>query len=286
MSNTPIFDKLVQEFASRGKVYERMISPHLAQVSPLGINLDQITYTPDPHLDGPFKMPLPKRNLSHLIQVPEPDPELTRKMQEFIETAPLQILAKTPAGSFIQTFKSARIEEDNTITLEAEVAVPTSAPQTVREHKTEEPSADLLQRQLEFYRGISGAPMILDEETRYHGTGKLDLIPQTTYEDVVEATKDLMTNVKLSKTITLGEIVDGKTSSDAIQELGEEFAKKYPDSEIIDVNVIDEIQGGITVTVRGTNPKQTDESVNAASNEENDEPVFVAPTFWKIRDEE
>lgn len=40
---------------------------------------------------------------------------------------------------------------------------------------------------------------------------------------------------------------------------------------------------------RGYTPEQTDESVNAASNEENDEDdesVILAPSFWKIRDEE
>lgn len=265
MSNEPIFQKLAREYAMRGKSYERMTAPHMAPVRPLGTTkqslMDTPVYAPDPHLDGPYKEPLPKRNLAQLIQIPEPDPEVTKKFQEFITTAPMQILQGTPAGSFIQTFKGIRVEEDNTMTL-----------------RSPKPKADLLEkglaeRQLAIYRGM--------------------VDPAIQYEIDQEA-------VVLTKTITTEELLEGKTSVDAIQELGQEFAEKYPEAKVLEVNVGEKLNGDVVVTVRGTliseedgtstsNPEQTDESVNAASNEETDEDderVILAPNFWKIRDEE
>lgn len=265
MSNEPIFQKLAREYAASGKSYERMTTPYLSPVRPLGVAkqplMDTPVYGPNEHLDGPYKAPLPKRNLAQLIQIPEPDPEVTKRFQNFISTAPLQILQGTPAGSF---------------------------------------------------RGVTPVLEIADEVQRFQETGELDPItidpeavnpPQTpiSYIDVLEAAEKIGPAVVLTKTITTQELIDGRTSADIIQELGQEFAEKYPKAAVMEVNVGEKLNGDMIVTVRGTliseedgtsNPtttKQTDESVNAASNEENDEddePVILAPNFWKIRDEE
>jgi molybdopterin converting factor small subunit len=265
MSETPIFDKLIAEYGKN--ILGIMERPFLAEVKP----------------------PLPKRNLAQLIQLPEPDPELSRKFQEFITTAPMQILSQTPAGSFIQTFNGIRVEEDNTITLEAKVLAP--QPQIVVDqmeaHYGDKP--DLAASQLELYRGISKVPVIVDEVQRFQETGLLD--PAIQYEIDREAVNKVKINkdrVSIHRILTEEEIVDGKTVSDVIQELGQEFAEKYPDFEVEEVLVSDEF-GSRTILVKGTKTKQTDEPVNAASNEENDEenqPVILAPNFWKIRDEE
>lgn len=316
MSNEPIFQKLAREYAARGKSYERMVTPYLSPVKPLSTAkqplMDTPVYGPNEYLDGPYKAPLPKRNLAQLIQVPEPDPEFTRKIQEFVETAPMQILAKTPAGSFIQTFKGVRVEEDNTITLEAEVAIPTGD-QREREKEMVPPIVRALGQKAEQMRGMVPQLEIVDEIQRFQETGLVDPViqyqidqeavnsvpPTATYDELVEVANKYQ-GVILKKTITTEELLEGKTSVDAIQELGQEFAEKHPRAEVLEVNVGEKLNGDVVVTVRGTliseedgtsttNPEQTDESVNAASNEENDdenESVFVAPNFWKIRDEE
>lgn len=295
MSNEPIFEKLAREYDLRGKSYERMVTPYLSPVMSLGTKQPLIhapVYGPDPHLDGPFKEPLPKRNLAQLIQIPEPDSEFTRKMQEFVETAPMQILVKTPAGSFVQTFKSACIEEDNTITLEAEEVIIPTGDQREREKAMVPPILRSLEEKARRMKGVYPKLEILDEVQRFQ--------EPISYEDLAEEMEKVGNAVVLTKTITTEELIEGKTSVDAIQELGREFAEKHPGAEVLEVNVGEKLNGDVVVTVRGTliseendisttNPEQTDESVNAASNEETDEdnqPVILAPNFWKIRDEE
>lgn len=255
MTNEPIFEKLAREYAARGKSYERLATPYLSPVSPLGTKqplMHTPVYGPDPYLDSPYREPLPKRILEQFIKLPEPDPELVKKFQRFISRAP----------------------------------------QTIP-------------------HGTSPKLMIVDEAQRFEETGELDPItidqeavnpPQepVSYIDVMEAAEKYQ-GVVLTKTVTTEELLEGKTSVDAIQELGQEFAEKHPDAAVLEVNVGEKLNGDVIVTVRGTLiseednastpniPKQTDESVNAASNEENDEdaqPVILAPNFWKIRDEE
>lgn len=317
MSNEPIFQKLAREYAMRGKSYERMVTPYLSPVKPLGTKqplMDTPVYAPDPHLDGPFREPLPKRTVSPLFQVPEPDPEFTKKFQDFISTAPLQLLQGTPAGSFINNIQPVRTE-DGGITLEAEVMVP--HPQIVEDQMEAHygDTSTLMMRALQgkASRLRGGIPKlaIVDEMQRFQETGELDqttidpeAVNQThepiSYIELAEVIEKVGNAVVLTKTITMEEILDGKTSVDVIQELGREIAEKHPGAEVLEVNV-DENHGDVIVTVRGTlisekgnastpnNPEQTDESVNAASNEEtdeDDEPVILAPDFWKIRDEE
>ena len=271
MSNEPIFEKLAREYAMRGKSYERMTTPYLSPVKPLGAAkkplMDTPVYGPNEHLNGPYKAPLPKRNLAHLIQIPEPDPEVTKRFQDFITTAPVPVLQAT--------------------------------------------RPDIAATQLALYRGMTPKMEIVDEVQRFEETGELDQITidpeavnstQTpvSYIDVMEAVEKYR-GVVLKKTITTQELIDGMTSADIIQELGQEFAEKYPTAAVAEVNVGEKLNGDMVVTVRGTliseeddtstlqNPEQTDESVNAASTEENDEddePVILAPNFWKIRDEE
>lgn len=126
MSNEPIFQKLAAEYAMRGKSYERMATPYLSPVKPLGTKqplMDTPVYAPDPHLDGPFK--------------------------------------------------GVRAEEDNTITFETEVAVPTGS--EVAETmmlRSLKPKSDLLdkglaERQLALYRGMVvtvGGTLISEED--------------------------------------------------------------------------------------------------------------------------
>lgn len=264
MSNEPIFQRLARDYALMGKSYERMISPHLSPVRPLAATTQPMTdapsYEPDPYLDGPYKAPLPKRTLAHLITLPESNPEIAQKLQEFISTAPLAILQGTDKLDSM-----------------------------AMEHKTEPVCLDLAVSQLEFYRGIVPTSEIVNARQE-----------ELSYLDVVEIAEKYQ-GVVLTKTITVEDLLDGMTSADIIQELGKEFAEKYPNAAVAEVNVGEKFNGDMIVTVRGTliseedttstpnNPEQTDKSVNAASNEENDdenEPVFVAPNFWKIRDEE
>lgn len=247
MSNEPIFQKLAREYAARGTSYERMTTPYLSPVRPLGAATQPLmatpVYGPNEHLDGPYKAPLPKRNLAQLIQLPEPDPEITKRFQDFISTAPLQILQGTPAGSFIRNMQPVRTE-DGGITLEAEVAVP---------------------------KGFMGATPILeivDEAQRFQETGELDPIT-------------IDPQALISEEGWIAEPSDEQAASDMRPSSFEKeslsyFAGKHGDPDVVRAK-------------RSYNPKQTDESVNAASNEENDEddePVILVPDFWKIRDEE
>ena len=316
MSNEPIFQKLAAEYAASGKSYERMTTPHMEPVRPLGAAkqplMETPVYGPDQYLDGPFKEPLPKRRLAHLIQVPEADPEITKRFQEFISTAPLQILQGTPAGSFIRNMQPVRTE-DGGITLEAEVAIPTGD-QREREKEMVPPILRSLSEKAARIKGMTPTVAFIDEMQRFQETGLVDPAIQyeidqeavsavqqpISYDEVAEAINKYE-GVVLTKIVTMDELIDGKTSADIIQELGQEFAEKYPTAAVAEVNVGEKLNGDMVVTVRGTliseeddtstpqNPEQTDESVNAASTEENDEddePVILAPNFWKIRDEE
>ncbi|AVD99503.1 hypothetical protein SEA_BING_81 [Streptomyces phage Bing] len=316
MTNEPIFQKLAAEYAASGKPYERMTAPYLSPVRPLGAAkqplMDTPVYGPNEHLDGPYKAPLPKRNLAHLIQIPEPDPAITKHFQEFISTAPLEILQGTPAGSFIRNMQPVRTE-DGGIALEAEVAIPVGD-QREREKEMVPPIVRALGQKAEQMKGVVPQLAIVDELQRFQATGLVDPITQyeideeavrsvpepISYDEVVELVNKHQ-GVVLTKTITVAELIDGRTSADIIQELGQEFAENYPTAAVAEVNVGEKLNGDMVVTVRGTliseedttsnttNPEQTDESVNAASTEEtdeDDEPVILAPNFWKIRDEE
>ncbi|QPX71405.1 hypothetical protein SscP1EGY_7 [Streptomyces phage SscP1EGY] len=274
MSNEPIFQQLVNEYAAAGKSYERMTTPYMSPVRPLGTAkqplMDTPVYGPNEYLDGPYKAPLPKRNLAQLIKLPETDPEITKRFQEFITTAPMAVI-KTPRP-------------------------------------------DLIAAQLEFYKGMVPKMAIVDEMQWFQKTDLVDpniqyeidkeavksSQPTVTYDEMVEVANKYQ-GVVLEKIITVQELVDGRTSADIIEELGLEFVEKYPTAAVSEVNVGEKLNGDMVVTVRGsliskedetstpTNPKQTDESVNAASNEEtdeDDEPVILTPNFWKISDEE
>lgn len=269
MSNEPIFQQLAREYAAAGKSYERMTTPYMSPVMPLGTAkqplMDTPVYGPNEYLDGPYKAPLPKRNLAQLIKLPETDPGVTKRFQDFISMAPVLMT----------------------------------------------PRPDLAATQLALYRGMVPKMEIVDEFQRFQETGELDPItidPEAvnpsqkpvTYDEMVEVANKYE-GVVLKKTITTQELLEGKTSVDVIQELGQEFAEKHPRAEVLEVNVGEKLNGDVEVIVRGTiiseedktstpnTAKQTDESVNAASNEEtdeDDEPVILTPNFWKIRDEE
>jgi hypothetical protein len=274
MSDTPIFDKLIAEYGKN--ILGILERPFLAEV----------------------KSPLPQRTVSPLIQVPEPDPEFTRKFQEFITTAPMQILAQTPAGSFIQNFNGFRIEEDNSITLEAEVATPTGD-QREREKEMVAPILRALEQKARSMKGAYPKLEIVDEVQRFQETGLVDPVIQYELDQGAIAYTgeegERVTKVKIDKDrvsmhriLTEEEIVDGKTESEVIQELGQEFSEKYPDFEVEEVLVSEDF-GSKTILVKGRKTEQTDETVNAASNEETDgenQPVILTPDFWKIRDEE
>src|SRR5687768_1040776 len=110
MSNTPFFDALIAEYGAKGsEILKTMSTPFLA----------------------PVKAPLPKRSVAQLIQVPEPDPEFAKQLQEFIQTMPMQILEGTPAGSFIKSMDVVKDDDTGELMLEAEVMVPPV--QTVKE---------------------------------------------------------------------------------------------------------------------------------------------------------
>jgi molybdopterin converting factor small subunit len=273
MSDTPIFDKLIAEYGKN--ILGILERPFLAEV----------------------KSPLPQRTVSPLIQVPEPDPEFTRKFQEFITTAPMQILAKTPAGSFIQNMQPVRTE-DGGITLEAVVAIPT-VDQREQEKEMVPPILRSLSEKAKNIRGMTPGVAIVDEVARFQETGLVDPVIQYELDQGAIAYTgeegERVTKVKIDKDrvsihriLTEEEIVDGKTESDVIQELGQEFSEKYPDFEVEEVLVSEDF-GSKTILVKGRKTEQTDETVNAASNEETDgenQPVILTPDFWKIRDEE
>lgn len=263
MTNEPIFEKLSREYAARGKSYERMTAPYLSPVKPLGLAKQPLmqtpVYGPDQHLDGPFREPLPKRTLANLIKLPEPDPELVKHFQDFISKAPLQILQGTPAGSFIKSMEPEK-QENGDVVLEAEVMIPTgSEVDETMMLRALKPKADLREKGIQLAK------------------------PKT-------AEIDDKAIVFVERRVTAEDILaPGFQMTDVIYELGQEFAEKHPDFEVVEVRVKDALYGDKIVTLWGDETKQTDESVNAASNEENDEdnePVILAPNFWKIRDEE
>lgn len=289
MSNEPIFEKLAREFAARGKSYERMVAPFMAPVKPT----------------------LPKRNLAQIIQLPKPDSEFTKNFQNSIQQMGDTIRSSVPKMPMILGPGITYSERDAIDTSGIHEALTLTGSQVAEEmtKKALEPKTKLLEkglaeRQLELYRGISKVPVIVDEMSRYEETGELDDtvsfyssdakvgIPAPVIPVRPKETDDVIymprKGVKLEKKISSDEILEGKTPTDVIQELGEEFARKHPNAEVSDVFVVDQIDGDKIVTVHGMEVEQTDESVNAASNEETDEdtPVILAPNFWKMSDEE
>lgn len=311
MSNEPIFQKLASEYAAVGKSYERMTAPYLSPVRPLSNIkeplMDAPVYGPNEHLDGPYRAPLPKRTLSQIIKLSEPDPEFSAKVQESMQRLGDSIKAALPSTPILLgrgiEFHESEISENvvDTVVMRA------------LEPKTELLEKGLAERQLVLYNRM------VDPSIQYEIDQEAvrEALTPATYNEVVEAMEKIQPAVVLTKTITTEELLEGRTSVDAIQELGQEFAEKYPGAEVLEVNVGERLNGDVMVTVRGiliseedgTNDedieekyrsavhamaqygisKQTDESVNAASNEENDEddePVILTPNFWKISDEE
>ncbi|WPJ30609.1 hypothetical protein [Streptomyces phage Psst1] len=111
MSNTPFFDALLSEYDEKKQkeILNTLSTPFMSTVKP----------------------PLPKRSLAQIIEPPAADPEFARKIQEFIQTAPLQLLEGTPAGSFIKSMDVVKDDDTGELMLEAEVMVPPV--QTVQE---------------------------------------------------------------------------------------------------------------------------------------------------------
>lgn len=147
------------------------------------------------------------------------------------------------------------------------------------------------ERQLSLYRGTEPSRGNREsEETISFRSSNVEVeIPAPLIEIRPKETDDVVyMPVRMEKTLTDEERCSGKTSSDVITELGEAFARKHPNAEVSEVFVVDQINGDETVIVTGMN-EQTDESVNAASNEETEkdnEPVILNPNFWKTRNEE
>uniref|UniRef100_A0AAU7GXD2 Tail assembly chaperone n=1 Tax=Streptomyces phage Scarif TaxID=3158858 RepID=A0AAU7GXD2_9CAUD len=312
MSNTPIFDQLLGEYDEKKQkqILDTMEKPFLSPVKP----------------------PLPKRTLAQLITPPEPDPEFARKIQEFVETAPMQILERTPVGSFI---KSMDVVEDGRggLALEAEVLTPTAysepdvsdemvsyaqrdaaatnamfngmRPQMAwvdemqsgeedeiyiaptepitfdrvkTDFKTELATEGLRQRQLALYQhgvmeGRQKAAELYGDRFVPPMTG--ETTPSWIADEIRESNEALsdpepvedfkLVEVSTSENIHPEDLPEGGLPA-YFKGMAERFRQNYPHVQNVAIHRKDELDGTITISVTGTSPEQTDESVNAASN--------------------
>ncbi|QEQ93572.1 hypothetical protein SEA_GIRLPOWER_73 [Streptomyces phage GirlPower] len=334
MSNTPIFDALLAEYDDRKckEILNTLSNPFLSPVKP----------------------PLPKRSVAQIIQAPEPDPEFAKKMEEFIQTAPMQILERTPAGSII---KSMGVVDDGQggLALEAEVLTPTaysepevsdemveyaqrdaaatnamfnglypqmawvdemesgeedevyieSKPITFdrveAELKTDMAAEAVRARQLALYQhgvmeGREKAAQLHDDRFVPPMTEKT--MPSWIADEVRESNEALSDPevmdpdetdpvppyVRISENIHVADLENsGFTLPQYFQKLATKFREDYPDAENLTIHREDELDGTITISVTGTTPEQTDESVNAASN--NADITSTVKPLWVTNEE-
>lgn len=304
MSNTPFFDALIAEYdeKKRGEILKTLSVPFMEPVKPT----------------------LPKRSVAQLITPPEPDPEFAKQLQEFIQTAPMQILQGTPAGSFI---KSLEVVGDGRggLALEAEVMSP--HPQIIKDQmegiygevesdeeelyidnfgpfvfnrstselKAEKVSEDLAMRQLDLYR--SASPFYRQKTAEGHDDRFVPPMTEKTMpswiaEEVRESNEALMDPdefdpvppyVRISENIHEKDLEgSGHNLPQFFEKLATKFHEDYPNAENMIIHRKDEIDGTITISVTGTTPEQTDESVNAASNTDS---TSTANPLWVSHEE-
>ncbi|QWY81478.1 hypothetical protein PET_TAIDAONE_80 [Streptomyces phage TaidaOne] len=330
MSNTPIFDALLAEYDDRKctEILKTLSTPFMSTVKP----------------------PLPKRSLTQLITPPEPDPEFAKKLQEFIQTAPMQILERTPAGSFI---KSMDVVDDGQggLALEAEILTPTAysepevsdemveyaqrdaaatnamfnglypqmawvdemqseeddevyiAPvkpitfeRVQSELKTDMVAESVRQRQLALYQhgvmeGREKAAQLHDD--RFIPPMSEKTMPSWIADEVRESNEALSDPdeidpvppyVRISENIHVADLENsGFTLPQYFQKLATKFREEHPDAENLTIHREDELDGTITISVTGTTPEQTDESVNAASN--NADSTSTVKPLWVSHEE-
>ncbi|QEQ93773.1 hypothetical protein SEA_MAYA_80 [Streptomyces phage Maya] len=319
MSNTPIFDALLAEYDDRKctEILKTLSTPFMSTVKP----------------------PLPKRSVAQLIQVPEPDPEFAKQLQEFIQTAPMQILEGTPAGSFIKSMDVVKDDDTGELMLEAEVMVPPV--QTVQEDvadtvaifngmrpklawvdewqsgdpdedeiyiapakpiafervqselKTDMAAEAVRARQLALYqhgimKGREKAAQLHDDRFVPPMTEKT--MPSWIADEVRESNEALSDSEADENVVGLSENIHMKDLEAAgynlpqfFKELVEKFRKEYPDAENVSIHRKEELDGTITISVTGTTPEQTDESVNAASN--NADSTSTVKPLWVSHEE-
>ncbi|QNN99552.1 hypothetical protein SEA_TIEDYE_76 [Streptomyces phage TieDye] len=319
MSNTPIFDALLAEYDDRKckEILNTLSNPFLSPVKP----------------------PLPKRSVAQLIQAPEPDPEFAKQLQEFIQTAPMQILEGTPAGSFIKSMDVVKDDDTGELMLEAEVMVPPV--QTVQEDvadtvaifngmrpklawvdewqsgdpdedeiyiapakpiafdrveselKTDMAAEAVRARQLALYqhgimKGREKAAQLHDDRFVPPMTEKT--MPSWIADEVRESNEALSDPETNENVVGLAENIHMKDLEAAgynlpqfFKELVEKFRKEYPDAENVSIHRKEELDGTITISVTGTTPEQTDESVNAASN--NADSTSTVKPLWVSHEE-
>lgn len=319
MSNTPIFDALLAEYDDRKckEILNTLSTPFMSTVKP----------------------PLPKRSMAQLIQVPEPDPEFYKQFQEFIQTAPMQILEGTPAGSFIKSMDVVKDDDTGELILEAEVMVPPV--QTAQEDvadtvamfngmrpklswvdewqsgdpdedeiyiapakpiafervqselKTDMVAESVRQRQLALYqhgvtKGREKAAQLHDD--RFVPPMSEKTMPSWIADEVRESNEALSDPETDENVVGLSENIHMKDLESAgynlpqfFKELVEKFRKEYPDAENVSIHRKEELDGTITISVTGTTPEQTDESVNAASN--NADSTSTVKPLWVSHEE-
>lgn len=319
MSNTPFFDALLAEYdeKKRAEILKTLSTPFMSTVKP----------------------PLPKRSVAQLIQVPEPDPEFAKQIQEFIQTAPMRILEGTPAGSFIKSMDVVKDDDTGELMLEAEVMVPPV--QTVQEDvadtvaifdgmrpklawvdewqsgdpdedeiyiapakpiafervqselKTDMVAESVRQRQLALYQhgvmeGREKAAQLHNDRFVPPMTEKT--MPSWIADEVRESNEALSDPETDENVVGLAENIHMKDLEAAgynlpqfFKELVEKFRKEYPDAENVSIHRKEELDGTITISVTGTTPEQTDESVNAASN--NADSTSTVKPLWVSHEE-
>ncbi|ASU03988.1 hypothetical protein SEA_FRODOSWAGGINS_78 [Streptomyces phage FrodoSwaggins] len=340
MSNTPIFDALLAEYDDRKckEILNTLSTPFMSTVKP----------------------PLPKRSVAQLITPPETDPEFTKQLQEFIQTAPMQILEGTPAGSFIKSMDVIKDDDTGELMLEAEVLTPVGEPVTIdhgpndllgyaqrdaaatnaifngmrpklawvdewqsgdpdedeiyvapskpitfdrveAELKTDMAAEAVRARQLALYQhgvmeGREKAAQLHDDRFVPPMTEKT--MPSWIADEVRESNEALSDPelmdpdeidpvppyVRISENIHVKDLEEsGYTLPQFFQKLATKFREEHPDAENLTIHREDELDGTITISVTGTTPEQTDESVNAASN--NADSTSTVKPLWVTNEE-
>ncbi|QAY17197.1 hypothetical protein SEA_MADAMATO_79 [Streptomyces phage Madamato] len=198
----------------------------------------------------------------------------------------------TPKLAWVDEWESSDPEEDEVYiapSLTSEPIVLKEGTDILAEHKARTIPEDLAKRQLDTYRSIS--PFLRQKAAQPHDDRFTPPMSEKTMPswiaDEVRESNESLSDPEPEKNVVgiseniLAQKLEGTERGlpGFFQDLVSEFREQYPDAENLNIHRKDEVDGSITISVTGTTPEQTDESVNAApthvANQTTVKPLWV-----------
>jgi len=312
MSNTPFFDALLAEYneETQKELRSTMSTPFLTPA--VKIDLPKRNFArliQPPSVDSEFA-----KRMQELIQsaraqmqmyIPDASP-----MGEYIKSLEItsdekgQISVEAEVESSFNSIKPKLAwvdelmideDEDDDVYITPSLA---SNPILIREFKAEAVPTDLAQHQLDEYRRAFGfAPQraVEPHDDRFAPPMTDKTMPSWIADEVRESNEHFSDpepvedevqgiRVKVAENIHPWKLEGSERGLPGFfEDLAKEFSRRYPSAQNVSIHRENEIDGTITISVVGTIPEQTDESVNAASSQTSN-PAIVKP-LWVANEE-